>query len=223
MAILLNAPLQQYLNRAFKAEKATTAFSELVSTTSVHASVEPPKVADARDHAKWCNWRILSGDAGESALQKCNSLLGSYTCEQWADMQMSREQKFQLALCLLKMAAETWRTRDRACSIVTKSQLCRVRATNTQPKPNSDTCSKLPYDFVQIATGIALRCFTCCCAYRIGSSSFRNVRLVLCFCIWYWCSPMVGFVSVPLRCMSAASLPMFVIRGLLSHLFFGSR
>merc|ERR1712023_22193 len=60
-ALVLNEPLQEYMNATFKAEKKRTEYVNLVAATLPDSTEEPNAVAEARVEAAKANLAIISG------------------------------------------------------------------------------------------------------------------------------------------------------------------
>ena len=109
-ALLLNAPLQHFLNKTLAAEKAVSIFVELASAqlSNDASCTETDKLTEARGIAQKKNWEIISGAAGKTAMRECVVMMGSYTTGKWENLAMSREDKFKLCYGLLGLLGETW-------------------------------------------------------------------------------------------------------------------
>ena len=117
VAIVLNAPLQRYLNGAFAAEKAATAFRDACSTTSLGGS-GPAGWAVAREDAIAKNLDILSGRRGERVFKALSEMLLSYDAPGWQALHIDVAEKNRGREChgewvcreLVSPLLEVWRS-----------------------------------------------------------------------------------------------------------------
>ena len=108
-SLVLNMPLQSYVDLSFKSGKAVGALAHMTSTIASTASEETKEFRKAKKEALDLNLKIASGDAGLEAVEAMCVCLFEFTCPDWARLQLTPQDQHDTCDGLVRMVAESWR------------------------------------------------------------------------------------------------------------------
>ena len=95
-SLLLCRPLQVYLNRCLKNESVVTIYRQLVVGTSPHhSSATQPECEMARANAMASNYGIISGTAGQDAINAYHRMLADFDDDGWSGASLSIDAKLK--------------------------------------------------------------------------------------------------------------------------------
>lgn len=95
-AVVLNAPLQHFLNAAFEAENATTNYQQALVKVTSQTNSMPESLLDLKRKATECNLGIISGQRGEAVLKSMEQLCSDFNSEGWQDLGLTHPEKFDM-------------------------------------------------------------------------------------------------------------------------------
>ena len=102
----LNTGVQRYLNTCFKADKLVTKYTELLHRVGNSSTSAPTaEIVDLRKACIDINHRILSGDAGRTALSDYCEFFVNVDGDCWAGWRMDNDEKFGVCcdmLCIMQ-------------------------------------------------------------------------------------------------------------------------
>jgi hypothetical protein len=107
-AMLLNSPLQSYLNACFRADGDAQRARAVLATTPADAALSEMERAALRK-ARASNFAIISGREGERAVEGLLALLRDYDAGEWCHLAVPRAAKEHLSHALVLAVGEAWR------------------------------------------------------------------------------------------------------------------
>ena len=107
-ALILNMPIQRYLNSAFSAEADTSSLVESLSAIPSSAQVTPEDALILQAQSLRRNLDIISGTGGEQILVDIANLLSDYTSGPWAELSLGADDLYKVSSALVKGLGDIW-------------------------------------------------------------------------------------------------------------------
>ena len=109
ICLVLNAPIQSFMNLVFKAERLVNTYSSSCIRTSYDADKHTAEVREQRDKAASANLEIVSGAAGKRVVSAYLSLACDFNHATWKSLALPRPSQFQSSLGALRCAGVAYR------------------------------------------------------------------------------------------------------------------
>ena len=106
--ILLNRPLQHYLNAAFQSDTLTERVVRAINMSPPDSDGPPQSLGTRITEAIKANVDILSGVRGEEVVRAYANLLASFASAAWGDIRMDDDQRYECAGHVLVGIAGAW-------------------------------------------------------------------------------------------------------------------
>ena len=107
--MVYQGPLQVFLNELFAAEKAVSAYIDMLERIPAHG--EPPlpdELPDARALALKRNRNILDGAGASNTMKSYTALFNGYDSAEWYAYPFTLDEKFMLCIDILLPAVDFW-------------------------------------------------------------------------------------------------------------------
>lgn len=107
-ALVMNGPLQHFLNAAFNAEALVEAVSDIAIVTTASAETPPADFGNAAMAAMKENWKIISGERGNGVCREMAQMLESYSSPLWEGLRLTRVDIFKASSAYLVGMSDAW-------------------------------------------------------------------------------------------------------------------
>ena len=108
-ALILNEPIQSFLNAAFAADAATNSFVQMSCELHDDTTSQTAAWVSAKELALQRNLEVVSGDRGRSVVRKFWAMLQDPTGEPWAQMELAVADKSATCMGVIVTMADAFR------------------------------------------------------------------------------------------------------------------